>query len=108
MAEENKKNKNAYEVDQLLLDMNSQVLESATEKNLTETIKALQEKKTEVRKERLQKQKNFLVAYKNARDRMVELKDKITKGKLNPDTAIENFRTFVSSEELIKDTTPSV
>lgn len=90
------KNKKPYEIDQALLDLNTEDLESMDEQKLKEFKDKFSEAYTDARKKRLETQKEFLKAYYNTRDQCTQLMDKVKSGKLTPKKAISELQGFVA------------
>lgn len=98
-----KAKENPYEVEQAVLDLNTAELESLDESKLKELRDKLNDAYSEARRERLETQKQFIVAYKNLGEYRVELMKKVKSGKTNPLKAIEHLREFVAGENLTTD-----
>ena len=95
--------KNPYETEQAVLDLDSALLESASEKELKETIEKLKETYSQKRKDRIDMMKEFIIAYKNARQESVRLYAEVKAGKVSPTDAVEKLREFVASDKLTLD-----
>jgi len=95
--------KNPYETEQAVLDLDSKLLESASEKELKESIEKLKNTYSQKRKERIDKMKSFVIAYRNARQESVRLYAEVKAGKVSPNKAIEILREFVASDKLTTD-----
>lgn len=104
MAETPKKK--PYETDQKLWDMEKLGLETLEEKQLKELMQKAKENFQTARNKRIENTKKWVLVYKRLRTISVELDEKVSDGDLTPQTAIDNLRKFVSSDDLTKLETP--
>lgn len=98
------KKENPYEIEQGVLDLDSELLESASEKELKQQIEEMKKVYTEKRKQRLTEQKVFIVAYKNSREFSRELYQRVKDGKVTPSQGVEQLRKFHNSDDLTAET----